>query len=137
MSKILKSEREVYLLTRVSLLISPVIYVDLRRSVDAEAEHDENPGEGRDLHGQLEHPPGQVAVDEDLARVVLAALVGPPLGRLRLGAPRPLARVDPPLVEDDAAGEERHGEEVKHEDAHGAEEAEGAEDGETLQKASH
>ena len=51
--------------------ISPVIDVNLRRPVDAEAEHDEDPGEGRDLDGQLEHPLGQVAVDQILAGVEL------------------------------------------------------------------
>ena len=51
--------------------ISPVIDVNLRRSVDAESEHDEDAGEGRDLHWQLEHPLGQVAVDQILAGVEL------------------------------------------------------------------
>ena len=52
-------------------MISPVIDVNLRRPVDAEAEHDEDAGEGRDLHGELEHPLGQVAVDQILAGVEL------------------------------------------------------------------
>ena len=51
--------------------ISPVINVNLRRPVDAESEHDEDPGEGRDLDGELEHPLGQVAVDQVLAGVEL------------------------------------------------------------------
>ena len=51
--------------------ISPVININLRRSVDAKAEHDEDAGEGRDLHGELEHPLGQIAVDQVLAGVEL------------------------------------------------------------------
>ena len=111
----------------------PVVNVDLRGAVDAEAEEDEDAGEGRHLHRQFEHPLGHEAVDEDFAGVALAALVRLPLGRLCLRAPRPLTRVDPPLVEHDAPGKERHGEDVQHEDAHGAEEAEGAQDGQALQ----
>ena len=53
------------------VLSSPVIDVNLRRSVDAESEHDEYPGEGGDLDGELEHPLGQIPVDQVLAGVEL------------------------------------------------------------------